>query len=118
MARRSSARKINNTSQPVVFQAWPSPPSALSVRAPMRLTETTAELGHSSGRTAIIGEARGSTKDRGISVQHARPIAANIAKLPKVIDRIEKQSPKQVTRGFLSACLASAWLVAQLNTTS
>jgi hypothetical protein len=30
----------------------------------------------------------------------------------------QKQSPKHIARGFLSACLeATAWLVAQLNTT-
>jgi hypothetical protein len=53
-----------------------------------------------------------------LTKDEARRIAANIAKLPEVIDRNEKQSPKQVTRGFLSACLATAWLVPQLNTTS
>jgi hypothetical protein len=47
--------------------------------------------------------------------QVRRRIALNIAKLPELIG--EKRSPKQVTRGFLSACLATTWLVAQLNTT-
>jgi len=42
----------------------------------MRLSETSAELGRSSGRTAIYGEASGMKKDCGIG------IAANIAKLP------------------------------------
>jgi len=72
---RPSARKIHTISQPVVFQAWPCTPSALSVRPPVRLTETTAELGHSSGRTAIVGKASGPTKECGISVQNARRIA-------------------------------------------
>jgi hypothetical protein len=75
VVRRPSARKIDTISQPVVFQAWPCTPSALSVRPPVRLTETTAELGHSSGRTAIVGKASGPTKECGISVQNARRIA-------------------------------------------
>jgi hypothetical protein len=48
----------------------------------VRLPETAAELGRSSGRTAIVGEASGLTKDCGISVPRARRIAVNIAKLP------------------------------------
>jgi hypothetical protein len=47
-------------------------PSEQPVRAPMRLTETTAALGRLSGRTAIVGEASGPTKGCGISVPRAR----------------------------------------------
>jgi hypothetical protein len=38
----------------------------------MRLIETTAELGPSSGRTAIVSEASGPTKDAEF-LYHARP---------------------------------------------
>jgi hypothetical protein len=44
----------------------------MPVRAPIRLSETTAELGRPDGRAAIAGEASGPTKGCGISVPRAR----------------------------------------------
>ena len=66
----------------VTAGSFPSMAPYPPVRVSIKLIEATAELERSSGRTTI-GEA--TTKDCRISVQQARRIAANIAKLPELL---------------------------------